>query len=111
MGENISSVSLEDAQPRTATILNFWFALSIILILFILACASGPVALFIWLVTSCVLSFLRHRFRQAFKMDDSACACFQDCLLFSCCCYCLIAQDSRHIEQARLLKHPAVVNV
>jgi len=104
--DNISSVSTEEQQPRKVPILNYWAALFTVLLLYILGNLGGGL---VWLIMACVLAYFRQKFRKAFAMPSNTGACMQDCLLYLCCGICILAQDARHLEEARIQEHPAVV--
>jgi len=103
--DNISSVSTENEEPRTVPILNFWVAMFTILMLFVLSNLGG---LMVMIVMACFMAYFRQKFRKAFKMTNNTGSCIQDVILYLCCGYCLIAQDARHVEEAKIQAHPAI---
>lgn len=104
--ENISMVSNAQAEPGKVAILGFWIAFATFLVLTMLSHVGGVL---IWVITACVLAFFRQKVRKAFSMKNNTGSCMQDFLLYLCCCYCLIAQDARHVDEAKRQSHPAIV--
>jgi len=104
--ENINSVSNPRAESDKIPILGFWTAFATFLVLTML---SSPGGLLVWVITACILAFFRQKLRKAFSMKNNTGSCLQDSALYLCCCYCLIAQDARHVEEAKRLEHPAIV--
>lgn len=104
--ENISMVSNADAEPGKIPILGFWIAFVTFMVLTMMSNIGGAL---IWVVTVCVLAYFRQKFRKAFSMKSNTGSCLQDFLSYLCCCYCVIAQDARHVEEAKKQKHPAIV--
>jgi Cys-rich protein (TIGR01571 family) len=106
--DNLSSVSVATEEPRTVPVLNFWIALITMLVLFTLCNLGGIV---VWIITAFVMAYFRQKFRKAFAMTTNTGSCIQDVLLYLCCGCCIIAQDARHVEEARNQDHPAVVKI
>jgi len=104
--ENVSTVSNASAEPGEIPILGFWIAFATFLLLTVLSNAGGPL---VYIITVCFLAYFRQKFRRAFSMKSNTGSCLQDFFLYLCCCYCLIAQDARHIEEAKKQEHPAIV--
>jgi len=104
--ENISMVSNTDAEPGKIPILGFWIAFVTCMVLTMLSIPGGSL---IWVVTVLVLAYFRQKFRKAFSMKSNTGSCLQDFFSYLCCCYCIIAQDARHVEEARKKNHPALV--
>jgi Cys-rich protein (TIGR01571 family) len=104
--ENVSLVSNTSAEPGKVGILGFWIALSTFLMLTMLSNFGGGL---VWAITACVLAFFRQKFRKAFGMKNNTGSFLHDCFLYLCCCYCLIAQDARHVDEAKRQEHPAIV--
>lgn len=109
--ENLSMVSRDgsnETAPSKMPILGFWIALGTFLALTLLC---NPGGILVWMVTACVLAYFRQKLRQAFSMKNNTGSCLQDCLGYLCCCFCLIAQDTRHLEEAKKQEHPAIVGL
>lgn len=104
--ENISMVSNPRVEQGRIPILGFWVAFAMFLALTMLSGPGGPL---IWMVTACILAFFRQKFRRAFSMKTNTGSCLQDCCLYLCCCCCTIAQDARHVDEAKKQEHPAIV--
>lgn len=105
--ENMSMVSSGTSpSPSKTPILGFWVAFGTFLALTMLC---NPGGILVWVVTACVLAYFRQKLRQAFSMKNNTGSCLQDCLGYLCCCYCIIAQDARHLEEAKKQEHSAIV--
>jgi len=107
--ENMSMVAKDapsGTEPSKMPILGFWIAFGTFLALTLLC---NPGGILVWIVTAFVLAYFRQKLRQAFSMKNNTGSCLQDCLGYLCCCYCVIAQDARHLEEAKKQEHPAIV--
>lgn len=106
--ENMSAVSTEGGDSPKEPALNFWVGLWICLALSLGTAVAGW---WFWIVSALVLTYFRQKFRSAFGMDNNAGSCLTDCCCYLCCTCFFIAQDKRHLDEARRCNHPAMLAV
>lgn len=107
--DTISSVKTQDS--ANVPILSFWTAFALLVGIQVFSSTFSVVGanLIGWFVFACVIAYYRRSLRSAFGMEADNKTCFED---LCCACWCgilVIAQDARHVEQAKKQKHKAML--
>jgi len=109
--DTLGSVHTRDPNESKQPILSFWVAFCVLFLLYHFCHLTGQssAGICFWLFTAGVSTFFRYKLRKAFDMKNDAETACKDCLLYTCCCCFAMAQEARHVEEARKLQHPAVL--
>mmetsp|Transcript_120902 Transcript_120902/g.387070 ORF Transcript_120902/g.387070 Transcript_120902/m.387070 type:complete len:294 (+) Transcript_120902:111-992(+) len=88
---------------------SFWLAF--VMYLGVTLVFNESVDLCAWLLVALIGAGFRQELRLKFKMPTGRMFFFQDLLLYCCCTFCAITQETRQVEEAAKLGHPAIVQL
>mmetsp|Transcript_29215 Transcript_29215/g.67259 ORF Transcript_29215/g.67259 Transcript_29215/m.67259 type:complete len:273 (-) Transcript_29215:87-905(-) len=84
----------------------FWPTFSLML-----ALASLSYFVPAWILMYVIGAYIRQKIRAKFGMANGTCMSVTcDCCLYTWCWVCAVSQESRHLEAASLVGHPAIVH-
>eukprot|EP00928_Gymnodinium_smaydae_P062998 TRINITY_DN46708_c0_g1_i1.p1 TRINITY_DN46708_c0_g1~~TRINITY_DN46708_c0_g1_i1.p1 ORF type:complete len:294 (-),score=61.74 TRINITY_DN46708_c0_g1_i1:61-942(-) len=89
------SVRWADTMSMASIIPNFWHGF---FLFFGVQLLISVLSVFGWIAMAVILTMYRTRMRQKFAMEPSY---LEDCACLCCCLPCVVAQEARHVEEAR----------